>query len=79
MLYKRRSLIAETFSIPQIVAVFPKIEFFNSHAWLQQLRISILRQNRALLRQPDFAHQFSKARVGTYGVEQEISLQTYEL
>src|ERR1700738_3284800 len=32
-----------------------------------------------LLRQPDFAHQLSKPRVGVQGVELEISLQTQQI
>jgi hypothetical protein len=37
MPYKRRSRLSRTFCIPQIFAVLTKMEFFNSHACLQQL------------------------------------------
>jgi len=35
-LYKRRSPISWTFTIPKISAILTKSEFFNSHAWFRQ-------------------------------------------
>src|SRR5882724_5809805 len=37
MLYKRFSPISDTFLVTPFGSVFRQIEFFNSHAWLQQL------------------------------------------
>ena len=43
MPYKRRSRFSWTFSIPQVLPVLRKMDFFNTHACLQQLAVLVVK------------------------------------
>jgi hypothetical protein len=46
--YKRLSRFGWTFSITQNSTVLGKTDFFNTHAWLQQLTFGIARHPRSI-------------------------------
>src|SRR5437899_242460 len=63
MPYKRFSLVAETFSIPQNHAVFVDIDFFNSHScYRKQAHASPIRDTR------DWTHSICGCSYGCVGL-----------